>query len=262
MKRIIYVLLATFIMICCSSCSKKYEVSTDESGNMVIDLTSGVSIHLRRIAAGSFKMGSYEGMGDEDELPVRDVTITKDYYMGTLEITQNEWQSVMKSNPSRFKGDELPVETVSWRDCMEFCKKLSVRTGLNVSLPTEAQWEYACRAGSDTKWFFGDNESEYGKYASTNADEKTYAGARFEPNPNGLYNMYGNVMEWCLDYYGAEYPADDTIDPIGCKSGEARVSRGGGWGMSADECRSAYRNACGENEKSDGIGLRIVVNVE
>lgn len=257
-KKMLSVLLLA--VMCCSSCSNSYDVSTDENGEMHINLSDEQSISLRKITAGEFKMGSYEGTGEEDELPVRDITITKDYYIGTFEITQAQWEAVMNNNPSSLKGADLPVESVSWKECGEFCKKLSDKTGLNVSMPTEAQWEYACRAGSDTIWFFGDNEEEFGKYANLDTDEKTYAGAKFQPNPNGLYNMYGNVMEWCLDYYGGEYPKDDLVDPTGCKSGDARVSRGGGWGMSPDGCRSAYRNACGENEKSDGIGLRIVVN--
>lgn len=256
--KIFFILLLT--LICCCSCSEKYETITAENGDMIINLSDEQSISLRKISAGEFKMGSYEGIGEEDELPVRNISITNDFYMGTFEITQGQWETVMKNNPSSFKGEDLPVESVSWNDCVKFCEKLSDGTGLNVNLPTEAQWEYACRAGSGTKWFFGDDEDEFGKYANSDIDEKTYAGARFEPNPNGLYNMYGNVMEWCLDYYGAEYPKDDIVNPTGCDEGEARVSRGGGWGMSPDDCRSAYRNACGENEKTDGIGLRIVVN--
>lgn len=239
---------------------KSYETAEDEFGGITITLSEDNVIRLVKIPAGTFKMGSAEGAGEEDELPVREVTLTKDFYMGRCEINQQEWESVMGNNPSMFKGDKLPVETVSWEDCMEFCRILSERTGLDVSLPTEAQWEYACRAGSDTRWFFGDSEEQFGRYANANTEEKTYEGTRFEPNSYGLFDMYGNVMEWCLDYYGGAYPENDATDPKGCAAGDARVSRGGGWGMSADECRSAYRNACGEKEKSDGIGFRIVVN--
>lgn len=246
------------MMICCS-CFEKYETVSDDEC-MSIKLSDDIQISMKKISAGSFKMGTYEGFGEEDELPVRDVTITKDYYIGEFEITQKEWEAVMGNNPSGFKGENLPVENVKWGECMEFCEKLSKKTGLNISLPTEAQWEYACRAGSETKWFFGDDEVELGKYASMEVEDRTVEVGSFEPNPNGLYDVYGNVMEWCLDYYSGEYPKDDLTDPTGAKEGEARVSRGGGWGAGADCCRSAYRNASGENVSSDGIGFRIVVN--
>lgn len=217
-------------------------------------------IKLNIVEAGSFQMGSYEGIGEEDELPVRDITITDDFYIGVYEITQEQWEAVMGTNPSTYKGSDLPVETVTWVECVEFCEKLSKLSGYNVSLPTEAQWEYACRAGSNAKWFFGDDESEYGKYGETDTDVKTYPVGSFEPNGYGLYDMYGNVMEWCLDYYSPEYMEDDLVNPEGSTTGEARVSRGGGWGGTPDMCRSAYRNASGEDIATDGIGLRIVIN--
>lgn len=258
-KSIVLFTLTIFTVFSCTSCTEKYRVVNDNA-DMRIILSDDCIIELKKINAGNFKMGSLEGIGEEDELPVRDIDITTDFYIGTYEITQKQWETVTGSNPSSFKGDNLPVETVSWTDCMEFCKKLSRSTGLDITLPTEAQWEYACRAGSETKWFFGDTEVGFGKYANENTDDKTLPVGSFEPNPNGLYDMYGNIMEWCLDYYSPEYDPDDLTDPCKNDSGEARVSRGGGWGGSADDCRSAYRNACGENEAGDGIGLRIVVN--
>lgn len=221
---------------------------------------SGCEIVLNKISAGSFQMGSYEGVGEDDELPVREITITQDFYIGVYEITQAQWKAVMGENPSGFQGDDLPVETITWAQANEFCQKLSDATGYHVSLPTEAQWEYACRAGSTSKWFFGDDDGDYGTYATTDIDAATFPVGSFEPNPNGLYDMYGNVMEWCLDYYGDKYPEDDLTDPAGWESGETRISRGGGWGQSPDDCRSGYRNACGEDVATDGIGLRIVVN--
>jgi len=260
MKKFLRILLVAVMILGCSSCTEKYEVSEDGSGNMWIELSEDCGIALVQIPSGKFKMGTYEGFGDEDELPVREIELTEDYYIGKFEITQKQWETVMGSNPSSFSGENLPVETVSWEECMEFCKKLSKATGLNVSLPTEAQWENACRSGSETKWFFGDDIIGYGKYANENTEDTTINVGSYEPNPYGLYDMYGNVMEWCLDYYSPEYMKEDVTDPKGPESGEARVSRGGGWGASPDECRSAYRNACGENEKTDGIGLRIVVN--
>lgn len=234
------------------------EYTQKEIETMVISLKN-CEIVLNKIEKGSFEMGSYEGIGEEDELPVRNITITEDFYIGAFEITQKQWEAVMGNNPSGFKGDNLPVETVTYTECIEFCKKLSEISGYKVSLPTEAQWEYACRAGSKSKWFFGDDEAKFDNYGETDVDVKTYEVGKFKPNPNGLYDMYGNVMEWCMDYYSSEYLEDDVKNPKGPDEGEARVSRGGGYGGSLDACRSGYRNACGENDASDGIGFRIVV---
>ncbi len=259
MKKICLLFLCIFILGF-TACSKEKNLAADSQGKSITIPLEGCQIVLNRIDAGSFLMGSYEGVGDEDELPVREITLTKDYYMGIYEVTQAQWEAVMGNNPSGFKGESLPVETVSWEDAVTFCEKLSEISGYNVSLPTEAQWEYACRAGSESKWFFGENDTEYGTYGETNMDAKTYSAGSFQPNPNGLYDMYGNVMEWCLDYYRAEYLKDDLTDPTGPKSGEAKISRGGGWGESPDNCRSAYRNACGADSATDGIGFRIVIN--
>lgn len=206
-------------------------------------------------------MGSNEGLGEEDELPVREISITEDFYMGVYEITQAQWIAVMGTNPSNFSGSNLPVETISWNDANAFCQKLSEISGFHISLPTEAQWEYACRAGTTTKWFFGDSDALYETYGETDTNIQTYPVGSFKPNPNGLYDMYGNVMEWCLDYYAPFYVADDITNPIGPSTGEAKVSRGGGWGSTPDTCRSGYRNACSADCANDGIGFRIVINL-
>ncbi|MCR5691566.1 MAG: formylglycine-generating enzyme family protein [Eubacterium sp.] len=232
----------------------------DSQDTLDVTIKGDVKITLNRIKAGSFDMGTPEGLGGEDELPVHKVKISQDFFMGIYEVTQEQWEAVMGSNPSTFKGDKLPVETVSWGDCLEFCQKLSEMTGYEVGLPTEAQWEYACRAGSSTKWFFGDKEKDYGKYACDDTSKKTQEVGKYEPNKNGLYDMYGNVMEWCLDYYSEEYDKKDNEDPLGAELGESRVNRGGGWGASPDDCRSGYRNAAGESDATDGIGFRVIIN--
>lgn len=250
-----YLIFLCMIVLCCTACSGSGDTSAPE---IVISLEN-CEIVLNKIPAGTFLMGSYEGVGDEDELPVRNISITETFYMGIYEVTQEQWKAVMGNNPSYFVGDNLPVETVSWNDAIAFCEKLSQMTGYKVSLPTEAQWEYACRAGSETKWFFGEDEAAYASYGETDIDAKTYNVGKFQPNPNGLYDMYGNVMEWCLDYYRSEYLEDDLTDPAGPENGEAKVSRGGGWGASPDNCRSGYRNACGADSATDGIGFRIVI---
>lgn len=224
-----------------------------------LKINEDLSISLSMIPAGTFLMGSYEGIGGEDELPVRNVTISKCYLMGTYEITQKEWESVMGDNPSSHKGDNLPVENITFKEAMDFCQKLSDLSGYQVSLPTEAQWEYACRGGSEDLWFFGNDDSMYGTYSGSSEADSTYEVGLYQPNPNGLYDLYGNVMEWCLDYYNMEYDEEDLVDPLDERKNISRVIRGGGWGGSPDECRSGYRNASGEEVATDGIGLRIVV---
>lgn len=253
MKKI-HLLLICILSLWCTACAPK-----DDAPVITISLDD-CDIVLNKINAGSFLMGSDEGLGEEDELPVRQISITEDFYMGVYEITQAQWIAVMGTNPSNFSGNNLPVETVNWNDANAFCQKLSEISGFHISLPTEAQWEYACRADTTTKWFFGDSDDLYGIYGETDTNVKTYPVGSFEPNPNGLYDMYGNVMEWCLDYYSPSYVADDITNPIGPFNGNAKVSRGGGLGSTPDTCRSGYRNACSADCANDGIGFRIVIN--
>lgn len=231
------------------------------SEDLIVSIDDKTTIELVLIKDGSFKMGSIEETGDEDELPVRDIKISDSFYMGTFEVTQRQWEAVMGYNPSKFVGTELPVDSVSFYECLLFTEKVSEITGLLFSLPTEAMWEYACRAGTTTKWFYGDIEGEEEKYSwiSPHDDNKTHKVGEKNSNQWGLYDMYGNVQEWCLDWYENPYSLKESIDPIGPKKGASRVVRGGGWGAFADNARSAYRNALGPNIKSDGVGFRCVI---
>ena len=182
--------------------------------------------------------------------------ITKPFYLGKYLVTQEQWEDVMGSNPATSRGRRSPVETVSWDDCQEFIRKLNARfphpgplpEGEGVfRLPTEAQWEYACRAGSTTRYCFGDDESGLGEYAwyDANSGGKTHPVGEKKPNAWGLYDMHGNVWEWCQDWYdGGYYAKSPTDDPTGPAAGSYRVIRGGSWFDPARGCRSADRDWC------------------
>ena len=176
------------------------------------------------------------------------VALTKAFSIGVHEVTQAQFQRVMGSNPSEFKGLKNPVENASWREAVEFCSKLSAlpaerAAGRVYRLPTEAEWEYACRAGTKTGYTFGDSDSKLGDYAwyGKNSGSKTHAVGGKQPNAWGLYDMHGNVWEWCRDSH-APYPTGNATDPSGPASGAIRVIRGGGWSVTAEFCRSAYRS--------------------
>jgi len=168
----------------------------------------------------------------------------------------------MGSNPSHFNngGDDCPVEQVSWDDAQEFIRKLNQKEGAdNYRLPTEAEWEYACRAGSTTAYCFGDDESRLKEYAwyDKNSDSKTHPVGLLKPNAWGLYDMHGNVWEWCQDWYG-DYPSDAATDPIGATVGSYRVLRGGSWSYFARYCRAAYRDAYSPGGRRNYYGFRLV----
>ena len=194
---------------------------------------------FKLIPAGTFTMGD----GDD----AHDVTLTKPFKMGVHEVTQAQYEQVMGVNLSKYKGADNPVENVSWDDAVEFCRKLSElpaekAAGNVYRLPTEAEWEYACRAGTTTKYSFGDDESKLGDYGwfSENSGTKPHPVGGKKPNAWGLYDMYGNVWEWCQDLYG-DYPSGTVTDRTGAAQGSYRVGRGGGWLDPAEVCRSAFR---------------------
>jgi formylglycine-generating enzyme required for sulfatase activity len=196
-----------------------------------VDLGGGVMLDLVLIPAGSFTMGNAIVASEK---PARKVTITKPFYLGKFEVTQEQWEAVMGNNPSEFKGPKNPVEQVSWTDCQEFLVKLNAKAGGQGGkfvLPTEAQWEYACRAGSTGEFCFGNKEKQLGEYAwwyDENSGIETHPVGEKKPNAWGLYDMHGNVCEWCQDWYGT-YGAEAVDDPSGPTKGTSRVYRGGGW---------------------------------
>jgi formylglycine-generating enzyme required for sulfatase activity len=234
-----------------------------------IDLGNGVKMQFVLIPAGEFDMGSpsTERDRDNDESPVHRVTISKLFYMGKYEVTQQQYYIVAKSKPSQFKQDDRPVETVSWEQAYSFCKKLSKIKGESFRLPTEAEWEYACRAGSQSRFYFGDDptyvEIEQYAWCSKNSDSETHSVGQKKPNSFGLYDMHGNVWEWCSDYYAADYYHKSiSVDPIGALYGKSRVIRGGDWSRSAIYCRSANRSSLEPYYIRNHIGFRIVLEVE
>ena len=232
---------------------------------MSVDLGGGVKMDFVLIKAGSFQMGSERGYSDEK--PVHEVTITKPFYMGVYELSQAQWKALMGDNPANFKGDDLPVEQVSWEDCQKFLAKLKEKAGQGMTcrLPTEAEWEYACRAGSTAAYCFGDDEGGLGEYAwyTANSDTKTHPVGQKKPNAWGLYDMHGNVWEWCADrydywYYG-ESPAED---PKGPAAADSRVVRGGAWLNDSVDARSASRIGNSPSFRYRTLGCRVVMSAQ
>ena len=211
------------------------------------------------IPGGSFMMGSNNSYSDEK--PIHKVNI-QPFYMMSTEVTQAMWKVVIDDNPSRFKGDNLPIENVSWNDCQEFIKKLNqFDPGKGYRLPTEAEWEYACCGGTTTRYYSGDSESDLKSVGwwKGNSDGKTHPVGQKEPNAWGLYDMHGNVWEWCEDWYqysynGASSDGSAWLFP----SGSARVLRGGGWDSNPDNCRSVLRYRYAPSGRNNNIGFRLV----
>ena len=220
---------------------------------------NGVSFNMIRVDGGSFMMGATaeQQKAYENEHPVHKVTLSS-YYIGETEVTQELWQAVMGSNPSKSKGPKLPVDHVSWNDCQEFIYKLNQQTDLNFNLPTEAQWEYAARGGNKSKGYqySGSNNIDdvawYSKSKGKTHDVKTK-----QPNELGIYDMSGNVCEWCQDWEGG-YSAGSQTNPTGASSGSYRVFRGGFWERSARYCRVALRYS-GTPDLCYSLGLRLAL---
>jgi len=219
-----------------------------------------VTQRLRWISPGQFMMGSPESEvdRDDDEGPQHQVTLTQGYWLFDTAVTQALWLAVMGENPTDFKGENQPVENVSWDDCQQFIKKLNdLKPGLDLNLPTEAQWEYACRAGSQTAFNFGEQISpEQANYYDRENSNETVAVKAFQPNAWGLYQMHGNVEEWCLDGQ-RQYEDKSEKNPVGpLEKGASRVVRGGAWSGDARILRAAYRSAFVPGNRIDFLGLR------
>ena len=234
-----------------------------------VDLGENVTMQLALIPAGTFTMGTPAGeMGRySDEGPPHKVTLTKSFYMGVTEVTQAQWEAVMghDSNPSYFfTGIDLPVEEVSWDNAMGFCSKLSQKAGKACRLPTEAEWEYACRAGTTGQYYTGDGEDalkQAGWFKADSANMPHAVGQKLS-NALGLYDMHGNVWEWCSDWYAEEYPAEDQTDPMGPTSGTERVLRGGSWFNNPLSCRSGIRGKDKPDFRYYYIGFRVVMETQ
>lgn len=253
---------------------KKTAISADLPLEKVIDLGSEVNMVVIFIPAGQFEMGSpaSELKRDEDE-GQHHIKLTKSFYMGKFEVTQLQYRVIMNENNSKFGGDKLPVENVNWYEACRFLKKLSDKTGLKFRLPTEAEWEYACRAGTTSAFNTGTTlDSDFANYDARKPyadgivgaylDRTTDVGS-YPPNAFGLYDMHGNVWEWCSDIYDKNYyKVTASIDPKGPQEGKAKVIRGGAWYENAYKCRSADRNHRWPKDNQPIIGFRVVFDIE
>jgi formylglycine-generating enzyme required for sulfatase activity len=247
--------------------------------------TNSIDMKFVRIEPGEFLMGSpdSDSVAAADEKPQHRVRISKAFYLGIHEVTQGDYQAVTGENPSHFKGSsDLPVERVSWLDAVRFCNKLSERErrdpfynidgaqvtiagGNGYRLPTEAEWEYACRAGTSTSYPFGDDAAALGEYAwyVANSDGKTHPVGKEKPTPWGLYDMLGNVWEWCGDWYAKKcYESSPVTDPPGAAAASARVIRGGSWSLEPRDCRSANRSRNAPGARDYDLGFRVARDQE
>ena len=221
------------------------------------------------IPPGEFDMGSPESeerrFGSET---LHHVKLTNGFWLLETPVTQRFYESVTKKNPSRFKGADLPVERVSYDEALEFCKELTklLPSGLKATLPTEAQWEYACRAGTKTAYWYGNApDASMMNYADSGI-RHTSPVKKYEPNSWGLYDMHGNVLEWCLDYWRLDYygecPSGMVVDPKGANSGSDRVRRGGAWNNYATFCRSAFRGGDSPESRINDLGFRCLLSCD
>jgi len=244
-----------------------------EGKQYIEDLGNGVVLEMVEIPSGDFMMGSPDGEGYDSEKPQHKVTVST-FYMGKYQVTQQQWEVVMGSNPSRFKGSgKLPVENISWNDAIEFCKRLSAKTNKIYRLPSEAEWEYACRAGTETPFAFGETINTdivnyngnypYGEGAKgENRGKTTVVGSLGVANGFGLYDMHGNVREWCQDAWHSNYndaPTDGSIWDDKLSNNTYRVLRGGSYVSYAYYCRSAFRSFFTPDFRDLNLGFRLVM---
>ena len=228
--------------------------------------TNSIGIEFVLIPSGSFMMGRDPllGQGWDDEIPLHRVTISRSFYLGQYTVTQDQWTAVMGSNPSQYTGGNNPVENVSWDDAQEFIGRLNAMEGHSrYRLPTEAEWEYAARAGATTAYCFGDDVNELSNHAwfYGNSGNATHPVGQKLPNAWGLYDVHGNVCEWVQDWYG-EYADNIEIDPNGVSEGSRRVLRGGSWYYDAANCRLAYRLSDLPGNRGSRIGFRLALSAE
>ena len=232
--------------------SKKVVIA--QNVNTYTETVKGLNLNMIYVEGGTFAMGSTSG--ESDEKPVHNVTLDS-YYIGETEITQAQWRAIMGTNPSSYTGDNRPVEKVSWEDAQKFCKRLSELTGKSYVLPTEAQWEYAARGGNKSKGYTYSGSNNVGDVAVYSTSSHSNVKSK-KPNELGIYDMSGNVYEWCSDWYGS-YGSSAQSNPQGPSSGSNRVLRGGGWhdGFSSN-CRAAARGNSYPSFRFSDYGFRVV----
>jgi formylglycine-generating enzyme required for sulfatase activity/serine/threonine protein kinase len=219
-----------------------------------------VRMEMHAIPGGEFLMGSPEKQGYADEYPLHRATLSP-FYIGKYPITQSQWRAVMRTNPSHFNGPNHPVDSITWDEAFEYCRRLSYATGRLYRLPTEAEWEFACRAGMQTQFNYGDEEEFVVQYAwcLTNSGNHTHPVGEKKPNGWGLYDMHGNVWEWCHDWYAADYyQHSPKVNPFGPAKGTSRVLRGGSWYSLPNYCRNAGRSNHQPDQRDPLVGFRVV----
>lgn len=248
---------------------------------VLVYAASAAGIEMTMVKGGTFKMGNQFEEMFEDELPVHDVTLS-DYFIGTYEVTQSEWLAVMGANPSQVRGDlSKPVESITWFDAINFCNKLSEKEGFKpcytigrnnhvafdqaangYRLPTEAEWEYAAKGGSHSKGYVyaGSNNLDEVAWYKDNSTGSTHVTGLKKPNELGLYDMSGNVWEWCWDWYGNSYNDVMGANPTGVAQGVERCRRGGGWHIISKSCRNSNRLGTPPQMSFNYVGLRLVRN--
>ena len=242
--------------------SPSAEASAADGDKLTVALPNGAKLELVKVAAGSFVMGVHDGENNSNERE-HEITLSRDFYIGNSEVTQAQYRSVMGNNPSGFKGDDLPVEQVSWNDAMAFCAKLNelgkAPKGWKFTLPTEAQWEYAARGGNKSCHFIYSGSDDFDEVAwhVRNAGDKTHPVAQKKANELGLYDMSGNVWEWCLDLYEDGYARDPEF--LTGNRGSFRVNRGGSWYYLPKFSRSASRDCDAASFHDDDVGFRVAL---
>jgi formylglycine-generating enzyme required for sulfatase activity len=262
MKKIVFFVVLLLFVVSMGYCSNESFVIKE------------LNLELIKCPAGRFMMGSPEDeIGGDKKEKLHLVTITKPFYIGKYEVTQSQYSTLMDKNPSKFIGANNPVEMVSYDDAKAFCDKMNLKylnilpKGYKFDLPTEAQWEYACRAGTNTSLNNGKNLTTIDEaclnldeiaWYTKNSGKTTHEVGQKKPNAWGIYDMHGNVCEWCRDWYG-EYPKEDVIDPTGANSGSYRVCRGGSWSSLALYCRSADRGNRHPVRRNHGVGFRLAL---
>ena len=280
MRSLMLCLVVLPFLISCTGSSEtnKAGISSESQSTLQLrdlpKITNSIGMKLVLIPKGTFTMGSpIEEKGRFGHEEQHEVTISQDYYLGVTEVTQAQYEKMMGKNPSYFQGAKvgnantaLPVENVSWDDAVEFCKKLSdlpeeKKAGRVYRLPTEAEWEYACRSGSKSAYSFGESSKSLGDYAwfDENSNGQTHPVGQKKPNAWGLYDMLGCVWEWCSDWYD-EYPKGAVSDPTGPIKGSVRVRRGGSWRYVAACCRSANRGRYAPSYGVDDLGFRVALS--
>jgi len=264
MKQLFYLMLCVALVVGCSKDDD--DDNKIKIGKDFTETVSGVELEMVYVKGGTFMMGATEEQGDDAydwEKPAHEVTLTKDYYIGKFEVTQGVWEAVMGENPSSFdeSGDDYPVEHVSWNEIQDFLRELNRLTGRKYALPTEAQWEYAARGGNKSKGYKYSGGNDIGEVAwyDANSGDKTHPVGKKTPNELGIYDMSGNVWEWCSDCYDNYYYSESPeTDPTGPSEGSNRVVRGGGWFNGAGGCRVSNREYTHQGFRYDYCGFRVV----